>query len=368
MMSIRNIVAVAIVGTMFTGCGLYNKYDGSLSPEGGTNGLFGVDVPAEAVGETSLATMSWREFFADPVLQQLIEQVLANNTDLNSARVAVEKSEASLKMARMAYLPSLYFSPQGTLSKFDDYPWSKTYNLPLQLSMDVDLFGSITNKKRASQAVLLQAQVREEAVRANLVSTTAQQYYMLQLLDQQLAILTLTDSLWNASLETQKILWENGKAYSTAVNRMESSYLNVKTQIVDTRRNIRATENALCRLLAIPPQHIDRKSWGSSALRRPWVGIIVSAIIFGLVHMNPVQMVFGFLYGLPLGWLAWRTGSLLPSIVVHVANNASVMLMPAAVDKAIGGMSLTTEGILVAVSLIVLFLGLRWFAQRYAAS
>ncbi len=102
--------------------------------------------------------------------------------------------------------------------------------------------------------------------------------------------------------------------------------------------------------------------------RRPWVGIIVSAIIFGLVHMNPVQMVFGFLYGLPLGWLAWRTGSLMPSIVVHVANNATVMLMPAAVDKAIGGMSLTTEGILVAVSLIVLFLGLRWFAQRYATS
>ena len=106
----------------------------------------------------------------------------------------------------------------------------------------------------------------EEAVRANLVSATAQQYYMLQLLDRQLEILTLTDSLWNASLETQKTLWSNGKSYSTAVNQLESSYLNVKTQIVDTRRSIRATENALCRLLAITPQHIDRKIWGSSAL------------------------------------------------------------------------------------------------------
>lgn len=55
----------------------------------------------------------------------------------------------------MAYLPSLYFLPQGTLAKFDDNPWSKTYNLPLQLSVDVDVFGSITNKKRASKAVLL---------------------------------------------------------------------------------------------------------------------------------------------------------------------------------------------------------------------
>ncbi|MGX8697119.1 MAG: TolC family protein, partial [Prevotella sp.] len=169
----------------------------------------------------------------------------------------------------LAYLPALTFSPQGTLGKFDDNPWSKTYNLPLQMQLDVDVFGSITNKKRAAKAVLLQSQVREESVKANLISTTAQQYYMLQLLDRQLEILTATDSLWNASLETEKALWENGKIYSTAVNQMESSYLNVKTQIVDVRRNIRATENAICRLLAITPQHINRMKWGSSALHHP---------------------------------------------------------------------------------------------------
>ena len=117
--------------------------------------------------------------------------------------------------------------------------------------------------------MLLQAQMGEEAVRTNLISVVAQQYFMLQLLDRQLEILTMTDSLWGASLETQKALYENGKAYSTAVNQMESSYLNVKTQIVDVRRNISATENALCRLMAITPQHIERKNWGSSALHHP---------------------------------------------------------------------------------------------------
>ena len=264
-MKSKIIIVAAAVSFLLTGCGLYDKYEQQVEAPAET---FGTIQDATA-GGASLAEMSWREFFTDPLLQQLIEQVLANNTDLNSARIAVEKSEASLKMAKMAYLPSLYFSLQGTLSKFDDNPWTKTYNLPLQLSMDVDLFGSITNKKRASQAVLLQAQLGEEAVRSNLVSAVAQQYYLLQLLDQQLAILTMTDSLWNTSLETQKILWENGKSYSTAVNQMESSYLNVKTQIVDTRRNIRATENALCRLLAITPQHIERKKWGTSALHHP---------------------------------------------------------------------------------------------------
>ena len=266
-------IIMAALCLLLTGCGLYNKYEASASTaEVNNSNLFGIgntiEAPSGAVGG-AISSMSWREFFTDPLLQQLIEQVLASNTDMNSARIAVEKSEASLKAAKLAYLPSLYFSPQGTLSKFDDNPWSKTYNLPLQMSMDVDLFGSITNKKRAAKAVLLQAQMREEAVKANLVSATAQQYYMLQLLDRQLEILTMTDSLWRASLETQKTLWENGKIYSTAVNQMESSYLNVKTQIVDTQRSIQATENAICRLLAISPQHIERKQWGSSALHHP---------------------------------------------------------------------------------------------------
>ena len=266
-MKIKNIFAATAVGIMLTGCGLYNKYDQkNEAPES----AFGTSQDiTDAEGDKSLAQLSWREFFTDPLLQQLIDSVLANNTDLYSARIAVEQSEASLKMARMAYLPSLYFSPQGTIASFDKSAASKTYSLPLQMSIDVDLFGSITSKKRAAKAVLLQAQMGEEAVKANLISTTAQQYFLLQELDRQLEILNQTDSLWKASLETQKSLWENGKAYSTAVNQLESSYLNVKAQIVDTRRNIRATENAICKLLAITPQHIERSKWGSSALHNP---------------------------------------------------------------------------------------------------
>ena len=268
MKNISKTMVAAAVSVLLTGCGLYKAMHGTYQSQ--------AEIPSNAYGtgqdikeasaKGSLSELSWREFFTDPLLQQLIEQVLANNTDLNSACIAIEKSEASLKAAKQAYLPSLYFSPSGTLSSFDFSPVSKTYNMPLQLSMDIDLFGSITNKKRAANAVLLQAQVREEAIRANLISTVAQQYYMLQLLDRQLEILTATDSLWNASLETEKTLWENGKIYSTAVNQMESSYLNVKTQIVDTRRSIRSVENALCRLMADTPEHIKRSRWGSAAL------------------------------------------------------------------------------------------------------
>ena len=266
------IVTAAVLLTL-SGCGIYNKYEQKTETP---SDVFGTNVPggfAVASDTTSLAQISWREFFTDPLLQQLIEQVLANNTDLNSARIAVEKSQASLKAAKLAYLPSLAFAPQGTLSSFDNSPVAKSYSLPLQLSMDIDVFGSITNKKRAAKAVLLQAQMQERAIRSNLISITAQQYLMLQVLDRQLEVLIQTDSLWNKSLETEQTLWENGKAYSTAVNQMEASYLSVKTQIVDTRRNIRAVENAICKLLAVSPQHINRQKWGSSILHQAEVTV-----------------------------------------------------------------------------------------------
>ena len=265
-MKIKNIIIAAAVAMSLTGCGLYKQYEKTVEAPANAFGTIPNGVSSGMADTTSIAQMSWREFFTDPMLQQLIEQVLTNNTDLNSARIAVEKSQAALTAAKMAYLPSLAFAPQGTLSSFDNSPVTKAYTLPLQLSMDIDVFGSITNKKRASKAVLLQAQMQQEAVRANLISITAQQYFLLQVLDRQLEILTQTESLWNESLETEKALWENGKAYSTAVNQMEASYLNVKTQIADTRRNILSVENALCKLMAVSPQHINRQEWGSSVL------------------------------------------------------------------------------------------------------
>ncbi len=247
------------VGFLFTGCGLYNKYEKTVEepadPFGTTQDI------TSATSETSIAEMSWREFFTDPLLQQLIEQALANNTDLNTARINVEKSQISLRTKKLAFLPSLYFSPQGSFSKFGSESWSKGYTIPLDVSWDVDVFGSLRNKKRAAQAALLQAQMAEESTRSNLISSVAQEYFYLQLLDRELDILIATDSLWKASLDTQQALYENGQAYSTAVNQQESSWLDVKLQIVAIKRSIRSTENEICSLLCITPQHIERTKW-----------------------------------------------------------------------------------------------------------
>jgi hypothetical protein len=61
-----------------------------------------------------------------------------------------------------------------------------------------------------------------------------------------------------------------------------------------------------------------------------WWAIVISALLFALAHLNPAQMPHAFLMGLLLGWLYERSRSLIPSVVLHCANNTIAYLMTAA--------------------------------------
>lgn len=52
-----------------------------------------------------------------------------------------------------------------------------------------------------------------------------------------------------------------------------------------------------------------------------WVGITISAVVFALFHGNPAQMPHALMVGLLLGWMFYRTGSIVPCVAYHWANN-----------------------------------------------
>lgn len=67
--------------------------------------------------------------------------------------------------------------------------------------------------------------------------------------------------------------------------------------------------------------HLMRK-W-----KMPYLGIVVSSLIFGVVHGNPAQIPFAFVVGMALGWMYYLTGSLVPGILMHFINNGSSVLL-----------------------------------------
>jgi len=54
----------------------------------------------------------------------------------------------------------------------------------------------------------------------------------------------------------------------------------------------------------------------------PQTAIAVSAAIFAAVHLNPWQAIPAFLGGLIMGWMYWKTNSLIPGMILHFVNNA----------------------------------------------
>jgi membrane protease YdiL (CAAX protease family) len=56
----------------------------------------------------------------------------------------------------------------------------------------------------------------------------------------------------------------------------------------------------------------------------PWIAILLSAIVFGAIHMAPMTFLGVTIVGVIYGWLFWRTKSIIPCIIAHIVNNTSV--------------------------------------------
>ena len=66
---------------------------------------------------------------------------------------------------------------------------------------------------------------------------------------------------------------------------------------------------------------------------KPLQAIFIASAIFGIIHMNPIQIPFAFAIGMIFGWLYYRTGSLVPGIVGHFINNSIACIQMATMSK-----------------------------------
>lgn len=252
----KRIIIGLLLLTGLSGCHIYRTYE---RPE-----LSGVDslyrVPAMTEDTMSLADFSWKELFTDTVLQQLIEKGIANNTDLNIARLKVREAEALLTSSKLAYLPSVSLTPQGTIKSIEGNSPTKTYNLAASADWELDIFGRLTNAKREAKAVLEQSQAYKQAVQTQLIATIANSYYTLLMLDKQLDISRRTAEIWAENLRVMKALKKAGQTTEMAVAQIEASKLSVDASLLSLEQQITEVENSLSSLLGVVPQRIDRST------------------------------------------------------------------------------------------------------------
>lgn len=206
----------------------------------------------------SLGDLPWQEIFQDTLLQQYIRYGLEHNTDMQTALLRVDQAKAQLTAAKLSFLPSLTLSPQGTLTSTAGSKTVKTYELPVQASWEIDLFGNLRNAKKGTQATLLQQQAYQQAVRSELIAGIANTYYSLLMLDEQVAISQSTQEVWKEQVRTMEARMKVGEETENAVTQARASMYELEATHNDLLRQQRETENSLCTLLGMTSRSLER--------------------------------------------------------------------------------------------------------------
>jgi outer membrane protein, multidrug efflux system len=211
--------------------------------------------------------IGWWKSFNDPVLDQLIDEALANNQDVQVAIARVDQFRAELGIARSKYFPQVKAKGAGDRQHISSSVTalppglSNTFNsfdLIFSASYLVDIWGEVRSKVESSYNQWLASIEARRSVVLGLVSSVASSYIKLRQLDQQLIIAKETVRAREESLYLAKVRFELGLTSELQVEQAITEVESAKVEEENLNISIAQTENFICVLLGKPSMAIPR--------------------------------------------------------------------------------------------------------------
>ncbi|MDE6304300.1 MAG: TolC family protein [Paramuribaculum sp.] len=256
----KNIIipVLAAAGlSLLSGCNIYGKF--KMPKDTPLTEAYVKACEAE-VDSTAFGNLRWQQVFTDPMLTDLIYQALKTNTNLANAKLNVDIAHANLQGARLSYLPSVALSPNGAGASYAGNAMSWSYQLPLSVSWEIDIFGKLLNSNRTAKASYLQSQSYEQAVRSQIISAVANTYYAIAMTRAQLELQRETSVKWAETVQTMLDLKEAAYLNEASVVQTRAQYYGILGQITDTETSLNKLYNTMSLLLNTQPQE-----WTTSA-------------------------------------------------------------------------------------------------------
>ena len=255
----RTLAPLALAAAL-AGCSMAPKYDRPAAPIDTAYPLGAAYVePAAATPDDAItAEIGWRDFFRDPLLQQLIGISLENNRDMRKAALNVEAAQALYRIQRAEMLPNLGVSARGAservpadLSTTGQSDVLRRYDVAgVTAAWELDLWGRIrSDRALASYLALDETRI---ATQMSLVSEVASAYLTLRA-DQELLRLTsdtLATQKRSYGLTTQLV--EAGNSTQLDLRRAEIALRTAEANHAAYTRQAAKDRNALVLLLGQP--------------------------------------------------------------------------------------------------------------------
>lgn len=251
----------------------------------------------EGEAGASVGKQSWKEFFASPELQGLIETALKNNQELNVRLQEIIIAQAEVGARRGEYLPRLKaglgvgvekvggYTSQGFADKATGVPENLgNFGFGLQASWEVDVWGKLRNAASAADARYLSSIEGKNFMVTQLVAEIARSYYELIALDNQLEVLQRNIQIQADALEVVKLEKQAARATQLAVQRFEAEVLKNRSRLFDLEQERVQAENRINFLVGRYPQPVARKP---EALKDPLPAVIQSGLPSQLLENRP---------------------------------------------------------------------------------
>lgn len=228
-----------------------------------------VSLPADSQG---ISALSYKKFFKDPLLQDLIDTALMTNSDMQLAVKNIEAASLVLRQSRQGNLPDLSVMVTATTTRPSDNSLNglsineflgrkhiEDFTAAASLSWEADIWGKIRSRTSAALAAYLQTGEAKKAVQVRLVSNIATGYYNLLMLDKQLSVAQRNLSLNDSTLNIIKLQYSSGQVTSLAVQQAEAQKLAAAQLVPAYEREIAVQEHALNVLLGGLPERMVRR-------------------------------------------------------------------------------------------------------------
>ncbi|MET0154944.1 MAG: efflux transporter outer membrane subunit [Rickettsiales bacterium] len=201
--------------------------------------------------------ITWRQYYRNPALRQLIARALKHNADVKKAALNVKEARALYRVERAGLLPSLNVDASGMLGERSDaaglagnYPSDDSYSVALSApAYALDFFGGAQSRTKAQYERYLQTAHASKAARLTVITETASAYIRL-LADRKL--LLLTERTLEAQRNTLALLANSrdvGAAADQDVARAETAVETARVNLHRYRRFVEQDVNALFVLL-----------------------------------------------------------------------------------------------------------------------
>ena len=264
--SIIKLVVIISLTALVSACKIIHPYS---KPEVEDNVQKELYRDQQTTDTTTMADVHWNEIFGDAKLQALINEGLSNSYDLKLALEKIVQAQAVFRQSKQNWLPSVYVDPTITLNDQSqaalNFPSTvkinlrtTTVQLPIGASWELDIWGKLRSTKRSALASFLQADASARAVRTQLISSIASNYYQLLALDKQLEITQQTIAMREKNVEAISLMKDANLVNGTSLAQNEANLYAAKVTIPDIQQSIRETENTLCVLLGRVPGSVER--------------------------------------------------------------------------------------------------------------